>query len=234
MQNQKLYYVWDYNDVDRAFWQEHLEDFLPDNIVDAHTHVWYPELLLKPITESKRQQYWVNELTEPITPTQAKDCYNTVFSGKNVQCVAFGYVSLEWDIEETEKRLAAEIPALGWSRLAVVRPNVSADELEKILNVEGTIGVKVYYDLIGYDPNTRDKYIESSIFDFLPHHQLEILNRRKAWVTLHVPKAGRLGHPDNIREVNQIREKYPAINLVIAHLGRCYTSTCAARSFSIW
>jgi uncharacterized protein len=50
-----------------------------------------------------------------------------------------------------------------------------------------------------------------------------VLNERHAWVTLHVPRAGRLADPRNIAEVQEIRRRYPAIILVIAHLGRCYT-----------
>ena len=50
-----------------------------------------------------------------------------------------------------------------------------------------------------------------------------MLNDRHAWVTLHVPKADRLGHADNVREVREIRRRYPDIVLVLAHLGRCYT-----------
>lgn len=231
MTTEKLYYVWDYNDVDRAFWQEHLQEFLPDKIIDAHTHVGYPDLRLEQMTEEKKRQYWVNELSEPITPNEAKRCYETVFPGRELSCVAFGQVSLEWDIEGIEKRLEKDIPALGWTRLAVVGPEVTAAGLDEILDADGTIGVKVYYDLIGYDPKSRDKYIEASIFNFLPHHQLEVLNRRKAWVTLHVPKAGRLCHPDNIREVKEIRDKYPDVILVLAHLGRCYTMTHAKKAF---
>ena len=52
---------------------------------------------------------------------------------------------------------------------------------------------------------------------------MELLNERRAWVTLHVPKADRLGHPDNIREIREIRRRYPDVILVIAHLGRSYT-----------
>lgn len=39
-----LHYVWQYTDVDRAFWQEHLEGWLPSRIFDAHTHVIDPLL----------------------------------------------------------------------------------------------------------------------------------------------------------------------------------------------
>ena len=50
-------------------------------------------------------------------------------------------------------------------------------------------------------------------------------------MTLHVPKADRLGHPANIAEVKEIRRKYPGVKLVIAHLGRCYTMPHAQEAF---
>ena len=40
-----LHHVWNYTDVDRAFWEEHLADWLPERIVDAHVHVADPALL---------------------------------------------------------------------------------------------------------------------------------------------------------------------------------------------
>ena len=91
--------------------------------------------------------------------------------------------------------------------------------------------MKVYYALIGEDAKTRDRYLEASIFDFLPPSQLEILNERRAWVTLHVPRAGRLAAPQNIAEIGRIRREYPRITLVIAHLGRCYTPSHAEEAF---
>ena len=93
------------------------------------------------------------------------------------------------------------------------------------------LGVKVYYALISRDTASRDKHLEASIFEFLPHHQLELLDQRQAWVTLHVPKAERLGHPANIAEIKEIRRRYPNVRLVIAHLGRCYTLPHAQEAF---
>jgi predicted TIM-barrel fold metal-dependent hydrolase len=117
--------------------------------------------------------------------------------------------------------------------LAIILPQWSAERVARELDQPRTVGVKVYYTLIGNDPLTRDRYLEASIFEFLPHHQLELLNERGSWVTLHVPKAGRLCHPDNLREVQEIRQKYPQIKLIIAHLGRCYTLPHAKQAFPV-
>ena len=115
--------------------------------------------------------------------------------------------------------------------LACIGPDWPLDEVARLLDLPRVKGVKVYYAMIpGQDPNTRDSHLEASIFDFLPHGQLELLNRRRAWVTLHVPKADRLGHPDNISQIKEIRRRYPDITLVIAHLGRSYTLPHAEES----
>ena len=121
----------------------------------------------------------------------------------------------------------------GWYRLAVVRPQWPAEQVARELDMPNTLGVKVYYSLISHDPTTRDKHLEASIFDFLPHRQLELLDRRGAWVTLHVPRAGRLGHPDNVAEIRRIRREYPNVVLVIAHMGRCYTLPHAEEAFPL-
>jgi uncharacterized protein len=226
-----LHHVWQYTDVDRAFWLEHLEAWLPKRIFDAHTHVFDPRFRLATMSEEKRRQYWVNEVVAPIGAQQADRCHKLVFPGRDFSCLCFGSVSLDFDIDAENASLKTECTRYGWHRLAVVRPQWSAERIAGELNHPRTLGVKVYYSLIDNDPVTRDKYLEASIFDFLPHHQLELLNDRHAWITLHVPKADRLGHPDNIAEIKEIRRKYPNVVLVIAHLGRCYTTPHAQEAF---
>ena len=226
-----LHHVWSYTDVDRAFWLEHLESWLPQRIFDAHTHVAEPHFRIAAMSEEKRRQHWVNEVMEPIGAADAQRCQSLVFPGREVSCLCFGSVSLDFDIEGENANLQAECVRRGWRRLAVVLPQWSADRIAQELDQPGVLGVKVYYALIGDDPTSRDRYLEASIFDFLPHHQLEVLNQRRSWVTLHVPKADRLGHPANIAEIREIRRKYPNVALVVAHLGRCYTVPHALEAF---
>ena len=219
----KLHHVFDYTDVDRAFWEEHLEGWLPKRLIDAHVHVTDPSLRLVEMTEEKRRSYWVMEVGEPQSAETLARCYDTVFPGRDVSLLCFGHPSLEYDVEAGNAYTARECVARGWHGLAVCRPGWTARETEEVLNAPGIIGLKPYYAMIGPSETGRDRYIEASIFEYLPHYQLEILNARTGWLTLHVPKADRLGHPDNIREVKEIRRRYPNIILVIAHFGRSYT-----------
>jgi uncharacterized protein len=218
-----LHYVWSYNDVDRAFWEEHLEGWLPRRIVDAHTHVVDARFRLQAMTAQMRRQYWVNELVEPIDAPTAEHCYRTVFPNREFACVAFGLPDLDFDIEGGNAYVQAECAKRHWHSLTVIRPQWSQETVAALLDAPGVIGVKPYYSLISADRETRDRHLEASIFEFLPHHVLEVVNERHAWVTLHIPKADRLGHPDNVREIRELRRRYPNVVLVIAHLGRCYT-----------
>jgi hypothetical protein len=222
-----LYHVWDYSDVDRAFWAEHFEDWLPQRIIDAHTHITDPRLRRAPITEAMRRQYWVNEVFEPITFSEADRCHATVFPGRELRCVAFGVPDLDFDLEAQNRYVREGCLARQWQSLAVVRPQWSAAQLASELAKPGVIGIKPYYALIAANRQTRDAHLEAGIFEFLPHHLLEVAHERHAWVTLHVPKAARLGHPDNLREIAELRRRYPNVALVIAHLGRCYTEAHA-------
>lgn len=218
-----LSHVFTYTDVDRAFWAEHLEEWVPARLIDAHVHFMDDFYRIETITEEMRRQYWVNELVVAQPAETLAHCYRTVYPGREVSCVGMGYAGLGWELEGGNAYVIEQARHYGWHALAVVRPTWVAEQVAWLLDQPGVIGVKPYYSLIGWDRETRDRYLEASIFQFLPHHQLEVLNERRAWVTLHVPKADRLGHPDNIREIKEIRRRYPHITVVIAHLGRSYT-----------
>ena len=126
-------------------------------------------------------------------------------------------------MESQKQYLAWDCPPRGWHGLALVRPQWAAEKICELLETPGIIGLKPYYGLISADPTTRDKHIEADIYDYLPPHVLEVANEKRAWVTLHVSKSERLPHPENSRQVQEIRAKYPDLSLVLAHLGRCYT-----------
>lgn len=218
-----LHHVHTYNDVDRAFWAEHLEDWVPQRIIDGHVHIVHPRHQIETITEEMRRDYWVNELTDMQDADTADHGYRTVYPGREVSCVAFAFPGLGWDIEASNEYTCGEMAKRGNHSLALVRPTWVAEQVAMLLDQPNVIGFKCYYTHLGFDATTRDRYIEASIFEFMPHHQLEVLNERGGWLTLHVPKADRLAHPDNIREIQEIRKRYPMVKVVVAHFGRSYT-----------
>jgi len=218
-----LHQVFTYNDVDRAFWAEHLEDWVPRRLIDAHVHVNNPVFQIETVTEEMLRSSWVSEVNEKPTAAQAERCAGITFPGREVRYVAFGHPDLGWEIEGSNEDLRIECLKRGWYTLIIPRPTWVAEQIDWWLSKPGVLGVKPYYTLIGYSKDWHHGHLEASIFDFLPHHQLEVLNEREAWITLHVPKSERLGHPQNQKEIRELRRRYPKAKLVIAHLGRSYT-----------
>ena len=204
---------------------------MPRRLVDAHVHIVDPCYRIETLSEEIKHSYWVMELQEVQNAEAAERCFRVVYPNRAVSCLCFAAPSLGWDIEGENANLAREAHARGWQSLMVTRPSWVAEQLAWVLDQPGVLGVKPYYGMLGYDRSGRDRFQEASIFDFLPHHQLEVLNSRAAWVTLHVPRAGRLGHPENLREIKELRRRYPRVTLVIAHYGRSYTLPHAEESF---
>jgi hypothetical protein len=226
-----LHHIHTYTDVDRAFWETHLEGWVPAKVFDAHVHVADPSFQVETISEELKRSLWVNELLDMQSAETAERCMGILYPGRDVGCLCFGYPSLGWDIEGVNGYLSREATQRGWQCLSLIRPTWVPAQVEWLLDQPGVRGVKPYYTLLGFDRDTRDRYLETSVFDFLPHAQWEVLDARSAWVTLHVPRAGRLGHPDNLREIREIRSRYPRVKLVVAHYGRCYTLPHAEEAF---
>lgn len=222
-----LHHVWEYTDTDRAFWEKHIESWLPKRIIDAHVHAANPERRLVEPDETMRRSYWVCEVSEPQAPADMRRCREIVYPGRDVSSIFFGHPSLGFDLDGMNRdtiRECAHGPDRG---LVVTRPSWPAEKIDRLLDSPGILGLKPYYALIGPSDVGRDKYIEAGLFDFLPHHQLEVLDRRRGWLTLHVSRAGRLPAPGNLREIRELRNRFPNVTVVIAHLGRCYAEPFA-------
>jgi uncharacterized protein len=223
MQPIHLNHVWEYRDIDRAFWADRLEEFMPASIMDAHVHLDDPSARRVEMTDAKRKQYWVAEVCQPMQADELERADTVIYPGRSISHLAMGLPDLEFDMEADNVYVQRECVARDWPCLTVLDPAWTADRIAAELSQPGVIGLKPYYAMISYDPNSRDKHIEADIFDFLPHVALEQLDARGGWVTLHVPKADRLAHPSNIAQIRELRERYPNVTVVIAHLGRCYT-----------
>lgn len=218
-----LHHVFDYTDVDREFWQAHLEDFVPSQVIDAHVHLANPAHCLRPPSEEIRRQFWVHEVAEPIDADQFDRAETICYPGRRMSFVCFGHPDLSWDAAAGNAYISQQAVRRGWAGLVTLNPQWSAEQLIAQLDQPGIIGVKPYYAMLPGNDGTHEGHMEAGIFDFLTHEHLEVLNQRGGWVTLHVPKAQRLGHPDNIRDIREIRRRYPDVRLVIAHFGRSYT-----------
>ena len=208
-------------DVDRLFWSERIAPFLPNELFDAHRHIATPQHL-DPISPERIKRNWALEVARHETLEEAQLGYAQLFPGKSVSCLAFGLPLRECHLDENNAYLSDRLQKTASSALALTTPEWKAEKVAHWLRQPRIIGIKPYQDLIaGFDGG------DVSVFDFCPHEHLEVLDEVGGWLTLHLPRSERLSHPHNIAEIREIRQRYPRIVLVVAHIGRSYAGRYA-------
>jgi len=213
------------NDVDREFWAERLDPYLPDRIYDAHRHITLAEHEGPP-SPPKQQSRFPDEIAGPESLEQAALGYSELLPGRTVSYLAFGSPTQASHLEDNNAYLSEGLRDTDSAALALTSPAWSADKLREQLRQPRIIGIKPYQSLIpGYQGE------EVGVFDFCPHHHLEVLNDLGAWLTLHIPRKERLADRNNLAEILEIRWRYPDLVLVIAHLGRSYAGGYARKGF---
>jgi len=213
------------SDVDREFWAERLDPFLPEKVFDAHRHIMLPEHA-DPSPSSTKEPRFPDEIAGPETLEQAALGNSELFPGRSVSYLAFGSPSKTCHPEENNAYLSEGLTGTRSAALALAPPTWDAEKLLHQLRQPRIIGIKPYQSLIpGFDGE------DVGVFDFCPHEHLELLDELGAWLTLHIPRKERLADPSNIAEILEIRRRYPNIVLVIAHLGRSYAGGYARKGF---
>lgn len=204
---------------DIEFYEQNIRDWLPEHIIDAHNHAHLKKFYLgDALYKQNRGALWPLLAAEENSVENIEESFRNLFPDKKVTPLMFGKVSRAYDVEACTNYVISECQKRNWPYLYVIRPEWSSEEVERRILTSGAKGAKVYL-------NFSPMYIPSNeirIFDFIPHHQLEVLNRHGWVLMLHIPRAGRLGDPVNIAEMIELNQRYPNVKTIIAHIGRAY------------
>jgi uncharacterized protein len=210
--------LFEVKDVDRAVYEKELKDFLPDTIIDAHTHVWKDEHTHHDTSAFERVVSWPARVAKDDPVEDLIEGYRLLFPGKRVIPLMFSSVYDGDDIHAMNDYTAACAKTHRFPALVYAHPAWTGKELAYRIRRGGFLGAKVYLNLSpSYIPQA-----EIRIFDFLPPHQLEVLNRGGCVVMLHIPRHGRLRDPVNLAQMLEIEKSWPRVRLIIAHMGRAY------------
>jgi predicted TIM-barrel fold metal-dependent hydrolase len=156
----------------------------------------------------------------------AKDCpiedleksFEVMFPGRRVKALIFSSISQGDDVDAMNGYIAESGRTHGHPTLMYAFPSWTAKDVDRKLRAGRFLGVKVYLNLTpAYLPRQ-----EIRIFDFLPPHQLDVLDRGRRVVMLHIPRDARLRDPVNLEQMLEIERNWPRVRLIIAHVGRAY------------
>ena len=216
--------------VDSKFYEERLRDFLPEKFIDIHTHVWLDEFRGKKSGIPDRFVTWPSRVAHDNPIEDLISTYPLMFPGKQVVPLIFGSVlSLDDDIHGANAYVSECAEKHHVPALIFAAPQWDSTEFEERTITGKFLGAKVYLSLS--DLCIPEKEIR--IFDFLPHHQLEVLNEHGWIVMLHIPRDGRLKDPVNLAEMLEIEKRYPNVKLIIAHIGRAYCPEDVGNAFEV-
>lgn len=208
------YFIKDEND--ERFFAEYLADRLPENMFDAHMHINLPEHVAA-ISQQTIMGDWALECGLVMTYEDARAYHEILFPNRKIRMLALPWPLPEADIPANNAYLSGLAGEGKVTALMTIRPEWDAEYVEKQLLAGGFAGFKPYPYMA-----SSEKGAEVSIFDFLPHHHLEVADRHGKAVLLHLPRKGRLADDLNIHEIRTIVQKYPKLRLVIAHFGRSF------------
>jgi predicted TIM-barrel fold metal-dependent hydrolase len=220
--------LFEVTELDKQIYRDRLADFLPSRIIDIHTHVWL-ESFVAADDKASRGPTWPSRVARQNSIEELQETYRLMFPGKQVTPAIFStarpgvpFAQVNGYISQVARQ--HRVPAF-----LLCRPEWSAAELTGYVRDGGFLGLKPYLNFA--PPHIPSKDI--TIFDFLPHHQLQAADAHGWVVILHVPRPLRLRDPLNLEQMLEIEFRYPNAKLVIAHIGRAYCLEDVSDAFEV-
>lgn len=217
-------------EFDHEVYEKELKSFLPDKIIDVHTHIGkasFEPLQGRPAGPKQTVRRWTSLMPKEMTAEDLLDVYRRLFPKNEVTPLVFGDCS--HDIAQVNDYVLETKQKYGYPTLYRSGYDMPIDELEENIIRGGHLGLKPYL-------NQRPSYIpasETRIFDFLTKEQLELANKHGWIVMLHIARNERLKDKVNLAQLLEIEEKYPNVKLIVAHIGRAYAKEDIGDAFEI-
>jgi len=205
------------SDYDKKVYENELADFLPQNIVDCHTHVYKKEFGIN--DDRKGCVQWTKMVAQDCEIEDLVQTYKDILPGKNVKPVIFANPT-DRPLDKANGYVEQCAKKMNYPALFCTHSDMSAEYVEEQVKAGGFMGLKPYI-------NNSPSYIpaeEIRIFDFLTKEHLEVANKNGWVVILHIGRSKRLRDPLNVAQLMEIEEKYPNVKLVVAHIGRAYST----------
>lgn len=219
----------DIKPVDRDFYAQHIRDWLPRRVIDIHTHVWRSAHMRKPDPGApSRSVSWPARVADENPVEHLTETYRRLLPDHAVTPLIFTNVADFDQLDAANAYVSASAKAADVPALLFSHPSWSGKETVRRLRAGDFLGLKSY---LSYAP----AYLpvgEIRIYDFFPHEQLAAMNELGAIVMLHIPRNARLRDPVNLAQLLEIDDRYPDLQVIVAHVGRAYCDEDVGDAFT--
>ena len=202
-------------EADQALCRELIDHFLPEEIFDAHAHLFDTRFTAgvgKMLVDMPDGQYAWEDYRENVTGwMQHKAPAAGLF---------FPFPSRDGDADQQNVWLAEQLVLDPDSRgLLLITPDSNPERIADQLQNKAFVGFKVYH-CYAPQPPTFDADCEA----FIPNWAWELSQEHGLAIMLHIVKRRALADPANQTYIRQHCERYPNAKLILAHAGRSFCS----------
>ena len=192
-------------EFDHEVYEKELKSFLPDKIIDIHTHLGKSSFgplqnRLSVPSQQLGKRRWTSLMSREMTAEDLLGVYQNLFPKNEVTPLVFG--DCIHNIHQVNDYVLETKQKYGYPTLYRSGYDMPIDELEENIIKGGHLGIKPYL-------NQRPPYIpanETRIFDFLTREQLELANKHGWIVMLHIARNERLKDKVNLAQLLEIEE----------------------------
>lgn len=232
-----------YSNFDRTIWERELEGFVPERVIDAHTHIWNEAYALDHADSSK------SILRLNVSVSELHNWSRTIFPGRKLGYIALPTPLPDIDMVGHNEWIAREVsrstdPGFAWGEGVeapllvkagmLIHPDFTADYVVSHVRRWGLKVLKPYRAFAKNPANAR-------IRDFFPESIMEAANELGLVVVLHLSKMGGPADEDNIHDLQMYTSSFPNIRWQLAHCVRGFNPVhleesvqCYADMDTVW
>lgn len=198
-----------------------LQDFLPDQIFDAHLHLFDSSFCpgiakgggFNSSPRANFQDYL--EFMKPLFGEHRKVQGNFI-TAPDATMTQADSVNRKASVEFLAQQLEQFPGNVGE---VMVGPEDTVEDIEKQLIHPNIRGFKCYHITAQKKPTAQ-----ASIGEYLPQSAWEVAHQRGMVITLHLVKDRALADPDNYEYILQMTKRYPNAKLILAHCARAFAA----------
>jgi len=193
-------------------WLQELDEFVPGKVLDFHMHVW------NKATMPAGQTYdCVGHAISGYDFEQLNQDLAGVYPGRQSAAVCFGMPSIEYDLAENNRYVAAGCDHRRFFALRLIDPSEDPAKVRQDVLDNGFLGFKPYLDYVRKDDSDLVE-----IHEMLPADIMRIADELSLIVMLHIPRKDRLADPLNQKQIVELCTAWPRAKIILAHIGRAY------------